>query len=164
MRRLMSSDESTERAEMRPPVFNKHPTTVTDRKFHLVKYINGYPWIIVAEDKGGVSRYFCGICPKAATLEICLRDHLLSFDHIEKTTSKYGEKVGYSIPQWMARFQSIPTTGEWGHLFSHDDYDIWPDACSECNCNFADAQHSGCNVCRAGNPENVRRHRQVRGQ
>ena len=53
----------------------------------------------------------------------------LSVDHIEKTTIKYDEKVGYSIPQWMARFKSIPTTGESGHLFSYDDYDIWPGVC-----------------------------------
>ena len=147
MRRLMSSDEPTEWAEIRPPVFNKRPTTALDRKLNLVRYINGYPWIFVAEGKGGISRYFCGICSKAATVH-----HLLSFDHIEKTTIKYGEKMGYSIPPWMTRFKNIPTTGKWGHLFSYGDYDIWPDVCSECKCDVAGAQHSGCNVCRAGNP------------
>ena len=78
MRRLMGSDEPPEWAEMRPPVFNKQPATVIDRKLNLVKYINCYPWIIVAEDKVGVSRYFCGICSKAATvhhLRTLVRSH-----------------------------------------------------------------------------------------
>ena len=78
--------------------------------------------------------------------------HLLSVDHIEKTTSKYDERVGYSIPQWKARFRSIPT-GEGGHLFTYDEFDIWPNFCSECNCDLSNTQHSGCNVCRAKNPQ-----------
>ena len=66
-------------------------------------------------------RFFCGIRSRAAAV-----NHLLCGDHIEKTTSKYNEILGHSIPHWMARFNSIPTTGEEGHLFTYEEFDIWP--------------------------------------
>lgn len=148
IRELMNSDEPPEWAGRQPPEFKRHPKTSSERASNYVKYVHGFPWIVVAEDKGGMARYFCAICSKGATVM-----HLLSEDHIEKTTFKYEDKVGYYIPLWMAGFTGISTTSESEHLFSYDEQDIWPDVCSECNCNLADAQRSGCNVCRSGQPQ-----------
>ena len=90
---------------------HKRPTTPSERKSNFVKHMNGYPWIAIAEDKSGTARYFCGTCGRVATVS-----HLLSHDHIQKTTTNYGEKVGYHIPRWMARFKGISTTDKSGHL------------------------------------------------
>ena len=54
----------------------------------------------------------------------------------------------YQIPRWMAKFKGTTTTDKAGDLFSYEEYEIWPEVCSECNCNLAEAQHPGCNLCR----------------
>ena len=73
--------------------------------------------------------------------------HILSSDHIENTT-KFHKMLGYLIPRWMENFKGFNTTDKALDLFSVDEYEQWPEVCSECNCKLAEAQQHGCNVCR----------------
>ena len=84
MRDLRSNGEPVEWVGKQPQEFKRRPTTAAERASNFSKYLTGYPWIVIAEDKGGIARYFCGICSKVATVT-----HLLSSHHIEKTTSKF---------------------------------------------------------------------------
>ena len=93
--------------------------------------------------RGGFMRYHCDICRKVATIT-----HKVSIDHIEKTTTKLSESLGYYIPRWMARFKGFDTTDKTEGPFDESEYEQWPAVCTECNCKLADARHRGCNVCR----------------
>ena len=48
----------------------------------------------------------------------------------------------------MENFKGSNTTDQAKDLFADDEYELWPEVCSECNCKLAEAQNFGCNVCR----------------
>lgn len=133
MRQPMSLDEPPAAwGGRQSPEFNTHPQTDSEHKSNLVKYITGYPWVLIAADRGGESRYFCGKCSRAATVQ-----HLRTLRRPHRTDHKQVRQGIATVPTgleaWMGRFRSIPTTGEEEHLFTYDGYDIWPDYCIECN-------------------------------
>ena len=92
MRDTMTAGEPSEWVGRRPPEFTRWPTTDEERTHNFRKYLAGFPWIVVAEDKGGMVRYHCGIRRKVATVT-----HTLSIDHIERTTTKFSEALGYVL-------------------------------------------------------------------
>ena len=47
------------------PTFFLRPT-FDQRNENLRRYLAGYPWIVIARDKGGYFTYFCALCKKAA--------------------------------------------------------------------------------------------------
>ena len=143
MHALMGNGEPAEWVGRQPPEFARRPSTSEERTLNFSKYLTGYPWIVIVGDKGSTARYFCGICAKVATVT-----HILSSDHIENTTTKFHKMLGYQIPSWMENFRGFNTTDKAGDLFADDEYELWPEVRSECNCKLAEAQHSGCNVCR----------------
>ena len=143
MRDIMNSGEPPEWQGKQPPVFTRWPTTKEERTRNFRQYLTGFPWIVAAEDKGGFVGYHCGICREVATIT-----HILSIDHIEKTTAKFSESLGYYIPRWMARFKGFDTTDHTESIFDENEYERWPAVCAECNCKLADALGRGCNVCR----------------
>ena len=59
---LMSNGEPAEWVGRQPPEFTRRPLTSEEWTLNFSKYLTGYPWIVIAEDKGGTARYFCGIC------------------------------------------------------------------------------------------------------
>ena len=92
MRDLMIAGEPAEWVGRRPPEFTRWPTTAEERTLNFSTYLTGFPWTVVAEDKGGSAHYYCGICRKVATVT-----HILSADHIENTTTKFSESLGYVL-------------------------------------------------------------------
>ena len=127
-----------------PPRFIRHPTTEEDRTHNCRQYLIGFPWVDAAKDHGREMRYHCGICRKVATISYILSDH-----HIEKTSTHFSKALGYSILRWMERFKGFITKADpTEHLFDEDEYDLWPEVCTECNINLSDACEHGCHFCR----------------
>ena len=122
------------------PTFIPRPTGAEEHRENFQRYITGYPWIVIAADRGGNLRYHCAICWKVATMTHILTDH-----HIERACHNFKESLGQSMPVWMARFQSVDTSK--GNLFHADGCDIWPSVCGECNANLLDLSAPRCSFC-----------------
>ena len=139
--RVFKGGEPPEWRGRDPPVFIKRPTCKEDCTHNFQRYLTGYPWIVVAEDNGGVMRYHCGICRKGATIT-----HILSDYHIGKTCLNFFDSLGHSIQVWTRRFKGFDTKA--GDLFDEYEYDLWPPVCTECNANLADTSARGRSFCR----------------
>ena len=122
-------------------MFIQRPTCKEDRTHNFQRYLTGYPWIVVAEDNGGLMRYLCGICRKGATVT-----HIHSEHHIGKTCHNFPDALGHSIPVWVRKFKGFDTKAE--HLFDEYEYGIWPPVCTACNADLADTRARGCSFCR----------------
>ena len=112
--RLWKGGEPSEWRGKAPPTFIPRPTSREERTQNFQRYLTGYPWIVVAADKGGTLRYHCAICRRGATMT-----HILTDYHIGKACHDFFASLGRSIPEWMARFQSVNTKA--GDLFDEDE-------------------------------------------
>ena len=139
--RLRKDGEPPEWRGKGPPTFIPRPTSGEERTQNFQRYLTGYPWIVVAADKSGTLRYHCAICRKGATMT-----HILTNYHIGRACHDFAASLGRSIPEWMARFQSVITRD--GDLFDGDEYDLWPPVCYECNANLMDPSSRRCSFCR----------------
>ena len=139
--RLWKGGEPTEWRGRGPPTFILWPTSREERTQNFQRFLTGYPRIVVAADKGGTLRYHCAICRRGATMM-----HILTDYRIGKACHDFSASLGRSIPEWMARFQSVDTTA--GDLFDEDEYDLWPPVCNQCNANLMDPSSCRCSFCR----------------
>ena len=58
MRDLMIAGEPAEWVGRQPPEFTGRPSTAEERTLNFPKYLTGFKWIAVAEDKGGMAHYY----------------------------------------------------------------------------------------------------------
>ena len=137
--KLMSDGEPAEWKRKNAPTFIPRPTSDEEYKENFKRYIAGYPWIVVAADKGGFLRYHCAICWGGATVS-----HFLSDCHIDRACRNFGEP-GQTMPAWMARFQSVDISK--GNLFNRSEHDIYPPVCGRCDANLSDPNAPRCNFC-----------------
>ena len=107
---------------------------------NIQRYLTGYPWIVIAADKGGTLRYHCAICRRCATMT-----HIPMDSHTERVFHDFTASLRGYIPAWMARFQSVNTRV--GNLFNADEYDLWPPVRYERNANLTDPSSSRCSNC-----------------
>ena len=75
-----------------PTKFISRPNSAEAHRENFQRYITGYPWIVIAADKGGNLRYHCAICWRVATMTHILTDH-----HIERACHHFTEPLRRTI-------------------------------------------------------------------
>ena len=81
----MTDREPAEWQRKNAPTFIPRPTSDEEYKENFKRYVTGYPWIVVAADKGGYLRYHCAICWRGATVS-----HLFSEYHVSRACHNFG--------------------------------------------------------------------------
>ena len=122
LEQLKQSEEAAWGQKERP-TFLPRPDSDQSNE-NLRRYVAGYPWIVIAKDKGGYLTYFCALCKKAAN-----PFHLLSGDHINRTFHNFSAQLHGHMPQWMGRFKGVDTT----QILSSYSETVWPPMCERCN-------------------------------
>ena len=138
--RLRRSGEPPEWKGKLRPTFVSQPNNPAAQSENLQRYMTGYPWIVIAEDRGGYLCYFCAICRKVATIF-----HILPDAHVNKTCHNFAGQLGYSMPRWMARFRGVDTRQ--GSLFNEYGDNIWPPLCGSCYARPLEANATRCGLC-----------------
>ena len=138
--RLRMNGEPPEWKGKDPPKFISQPNSTEAYRENVQRYITGYPWIVIAADKGGNLCYHCAICRKEATMT-----HILTDYHIARAHHHFIESLGQAMPVWMTRFRSVDTRK--GNLFNEYEHDIWPSVCGACHANMLDANAPRCGLC-----------------
>ena len=82
LERLSQSREAEWEGKL-PPTFLQETNRAAQSE-NLRRYVTGYPWIVIAGDRGGYPCYYCAICKKVANIF-----HLLSEAHVNKTFHKF---------------------------------------------------------------------------
>ena len=67
MDKVVRNGESEWRARD-PPRFIRSPKAEEELTHNFRQYVTGYPWMVLAKDQAGYTRYHCGICRKVATI------------------------------------------------------------------------------------------------
>ena len=139
---LEQSKDAEWSRESRPTFLRKSDPAARDE--NLRRYVTGYPWIVIAKDKGNYYNYYCAICMKVANTY-----HLLSKDHVNRTVYNFADQLGRYIPEWMGRFNGVNTN----EVLSEYATNIWPPMCDTCNLFPLDSHPSKCGPClTAGGP------------
>ena len=115
-------------------LFKPDPTS-SERKNNFERYVTGYPWIYKAVGPDDTWSFHCSLCEKIATA-----GHLMSREHTHKAAdvSRYAsERLGGSMPKWLAEWNAPPITTSAYILFENADT-LWPNA-----------RNLGCSTCRA---------------
>ena len=134
----LKQSEGTAWVQRQRPTFLLSPT-FDQRNENLRRYLAGYPWIVIARDKGGYFLYFCALCKKAANPY-----HLLSKDHIYKSFHNFSSQFHGYMPPWMGKFRGVDTA----EILSPFSEDVWPSICGECSLNPLDSKEDKCHSCR----------------
>ena len=85
--RLLRNGEAEWKGKL-PPTFLRENNLAAQSE-NLQRYMTEYPWIVIAEDRGGYLCYFCAICKKVATIF-----HILSDAHVNKTYHNFAAQLG----------------------------------------------------------------------
>ena len=120
------------------PTFLPRPDSDKSNE-NLRQYVTGYPWIVIAKDKGRFFHYYCAFCMKVAN-----PFHLLSSDHLNRTVHNFSAQFSGHMPEWMGKFKGVDTA----QILSDYSDTVWPPICEGCNVRPLDSQQSRCHSCR----------------